>query len=389
MAAPPTTRSFSRAELRAGCAQGSCLVLTGRRLYDLSAFASLHPGGQQVLLERAGTDVSAALDGPPHRHSANARRWLQQYYLGELESDGEAEQVTSAGRSLPGFSSALLRDDLVDWEKPLLWQVGHLREKYDEWVHQPVDRPIRLFHSDLMEFFSRTTWYIVCIFWLPVVFFLGWHCYTTLAQGKTQLFSSFTSAYAIPVHKNCFPLLFVLGIFIWSLLEYLIHRFIFHMNPPASNYYLITLHFLMHGQHHKSPFDSSRLVFPPVPASLLFFVFYFIAQLLFPGEFGLSILCGGIVGYIIYDMMHYYLHYGSPKEGTYLYGLKTYHIKHHFEHQEAGEGVEGCSWGGCFHSPGGLRKASGAREGKNHSPCRDAGGQLGHAHHGHAYPATR
>uniref|UniRef100_A0A8C5SUS1 Cytochrome b5 heme-binding domain-containing protein n=1 Tax=Laticauda laticaudata TaxID=8630 RepID=A0A8C5SUS1_LATLA len=72
--------------LRAGCARGSCLVLTGRRLYDLSAFARLHPGGQQVLLERAGTDVSAALDGPPHRHSANARRWLQQYYLGELDA---------------------------------------------------------------------------------------------------------------------------------------------------------------------------------------------------------------------------------------------------------------------------------------------------------------
>ncbi|XP_026535925.1 fatty acid 2-hydroxylase [Notechis scutatus] len=363
MAAPPTTRSFSRAELRAGCAQGSCLVLTGRRLYDLSDFARLHPGGQQVLLERAGTDVSAALDGPPHRHSANARRWLQQYYLGELESDGDAEQTctktpnsTTSEASGPVMSGKLKfasingDKDLVDWGKPMLWQVGHLREKYDEWVHQPVDRPIRLFHSDLVEFFSRTTWYTVCIFWLPVVFFLGWHCYTTLAQGKTQLFSSFTSAYAIPVHKNCFPLLFALGIFIWSLLEYLIHRFIFHMNPPASNYYLITLHFLMHGQHHKSPFDSSRLVFPPVPASLLFFVFYFIAQLVFPGEFGLSILCGGIVGYVIYDMMHYYLHYGSPKEGTYLYGLKTYHIKHHFEHQEAGFGITSRFWDRPFHT---------------------------------------
>lgn len=38
---------------------------------------------------------------------------------------------------------------------------------------------------------------------------------------------------------------------LWSLLEYLIHRFVFHMKPPASNYYLITLHFLLHGQHHK------------------------------------------------------------------------------------------------------------------------------------------
>uniref|UniRef100_A0A8C5SP54 Fatty acid 2-hydroxylase n=1 Tax=Laticauda laticaudata TaxID=8630 RepID=A0A8C5SP54_LATLA len=328
----------------------------------------------------------------PHTHKQETLyHFLQMAFSLYLKVSSNGAPTTSEGnfRSID-LAGHLSFQDLVDWGKPLLWQVGHLREKYDEWVHQPVDRPIRLFHSDLMEFLSRATWYIVCIFWLPVVFFLSWHCYTTLAQGKTQLFSSFTSAYAIPVHKNCFPLLFVLGIFIWSLVEYLIHRFIFHMNPPASNYYLITLHFLMHGQHHKSPFDSSRLVFPPVPASLLFFVFYFIAHLLFPGEFGLSILCGGIVGYIIYDMMHYYLHYGSPKEGTYLYGLKTYHIKHHFEHQKAGEGVKGAAglWG-CFHSPGGLRKASGAREGQNCSPCHDAGGQLGHAHHGHAPPATR
>lgn len=48
--------------------------------------------------------------------------------------------------------------DLVDWRKPLLWQVGYLGEKYDEWVHQPVDRPIRLFHSDFLESLSKTAW---------------------------------------------------------------------------------------------------------------------------------------------------------------------------------------------------------------------------------------
>lgn len=48
--------------------------------------------------------------------------------------------------------------DLVDWKKPLLWQVGQLGEKYHEWVHQPVSRPIRLFQSDFMESLSKTVW---------------------------------------------------------------------------------------------------------------------------------------------------------------------------------------------------------------------------------------
>ena len=51
--------------------------------------------------------------------------------------------------------------------------------------------------------------------------------------------------------KSTFPGLFVLGMLLWSLLEYLLHRFLFHMKPPGNSYYLITLHFILHGQHHK------------------------------------------------------------------------------------------------------------------------------------------
>ncbi|NXC41250.1 FA2H hydroxylase, partial [Penelope pileata] len=358
MAAP---RSFSAAEVRERCARGACLVRCRRRLYDLSAFVRLHPGGERLLRSRAGTDVSAALDGPPHRHSANARRWLEQYYVGELQESAQPPQrcfslslqgspeaekpACAAARRLdPRCRPVDVGTDLVDWRKPLLWQVGYLGEKYDEWVHQPVDRPIRLFHSDVLEALSKTAWYVVFLVWTPVVLYLSWVSYTALAQGNTRLFSSFTTEYSIPVHKYYFPFIFLLGMFLWSLLEYLIHRFVFHMKPPASNYYLITLHFLLHGQHHKSPFDSSRLVFPPVPASLVIGFFYGLLQLLLPEVLGLSIFVGGLCGYVVYDMMHYYLHYGSPREGTYLYGLKAYHVKHHFEHQKSGFGISTRFW---------------------------------------------
>ncbi|XP_069724900.1 fatty acid 2-hydroxylase [Phaenicophaeus curvirostris] len=351
---PP--RRLGPAEVRARRARGACLVRCRRRLYDLSGFVRLHPGGEQLLRLRAGTDVSAALDGPPHRHSRNARRWLEQYYLGELEPGAEQsllepmdEKVVDDNPQTPARVDPRCKPvdeekDLVDWQKPLLWQVGYLGEKYDEWVHQPVDRPIRLFHSDILESLSKTAWYVVFMVWTPVVLYLSWVSYTSLAQGNTRLFSSFTTEYSIPVHKYYFPFIFLLGMFLWSLLEYLIHRFVFHMKPPASNYYLITLHFLLHGQHHKSPFDSSRLVFPPVPASLVIGFFYGVLRLLLPEVLGLSVFVGGLCGYVIYDMMHYYLHYGSPKKGTYLYGLKAYHVKHHFEHQKSGFGISTRFW---------------------------------------------
>uniref|UniRef100_H9GBR7 Fatty acid 2-hydroxylase n=1 Tax=Anolis carolinensis TaxID=28377 RepID=H9GBR7_ANOCA len=326
--------------VRGRCAGGASLLLSGRRVFDVSSFVRLHPGGEEALRARAGTDIRDALDGPPHRHSPHARRWLA-----PVPGRGDTRRRRRRARGGGGTGKATSTiDDLVDWRKPLLWQVGHLGEKYDEWVHQPVNRPIRLFHSDFIESLSKTAWYMVCIVWIPLVLYLTWSCYTSLARGETRLFATFTTAYSIPVHPYCFPLLFVLGMGIWSFLEYFIHRFIFHMKPPASNYYLITIHFLLHGQHHKSPFDDSRLVFPPVPAFLVIAFFYVFANTVFPEAFGVSLFTGGLFGYVTYDMMHYYLHYGSPKKGTYLYRLKSYHVKHHFEHQKAGFGITSTFW---------------------------------------------
>ncbi|CAB1313956.1 unnamed protein product, partial [Coregonus sp. 'balchen'] len=192
-----------------------------------------------------------------------------------------------------------LDTDLVDWRKPLAWQVGNLGEKYDTWVHQPVDRPIRLFGNEFME-----------------------------ASTKT----------------SCFPLIFVIGMVMWTFIEYCIHRFVFHMRPPVHNYYLITIHFLLHGQHHKSPYDGTRLVFPPCLASVVIGSFYLLLTKAFPEALGVSLFVGGLFGYVVYDMIHYYLHYGSPQKNSYLYSLKAYHVKHHFEHQRAGFGISTTLW---------------------------------------------
>lgn len=37
-----------------------------------------------------------------------------------------------------------------------------------------------------------------------------------------------------------------------------------------------------------------------------------------------------------YDLIHYYIHHGAPKAGTYFYLLKRIHNYHHFSHHELG-----------------------------------------------------
>uniref|UniRef100_A0A8C9SRM3 Fatty acid 2-hydroxylase n=1 Tax=Scleropages formosus TaxID=113540 RepID=A0A8C9SRM3_SCLFO len=330
-------RFFSPAEVARHRTKESCWVLVGERVYDVTGFLRMHPGGEALILRRSGTDVSAELEGPPHRHSENARRWMEQYYIGELDGeDGGArgrDAIFLEGTVLFAFFTLFL---------------GYLGENYDTWVHQPVDRPIRLFQSEFLEASTKTSWYMVPAVWMPLVFYLSWYCYTTLSQEKTRL--HLTTEYSILVHKYSFPLIFLVGMFLWSFIEYCIHRFVFHMRPPAHNYYLITLHFLLHGQHHKSPFDGSRLVFPPGLAAPVIGGFYLLIQALFPEGLGLSMFVGGLCGYVMYDMIHYYLHYGSPQKGSYMYGLKAYHVKHHFEHQRAGFGITTRFWDRPFNT---------------------------------------
>lgn len=44
-----------------------------------------------------------------------------------------------------------------------------------------------------------------------------------------------------------------------------------------------------------------------------------------------------VSGYVIYDMIHFYLHDGAPSEGSYLYTMKRYHNQHHFVHHDKGK----------------------------------------------------
>lgn len=65
---------------------------------------------------------------------------------------------------------------MIDWNEPLLGQVGSLGDKYWEWVNLPVNRSIRLFKSNQIELLTITPWYMVPAVWIPIViycFYLG------------------------------------------------------------------------------------------------------------------------------------------------------------------------------------------------------------------------
>lgn len=75
----------------------------------------------------------------------------------------------------------------MDWDKPMLSQVGNLGSKYNEWVTSPVDRHLRLFCNPILENLTITPWYIVPIIWMPIIVFFinyGSRRYIQITNGK-------------------------------------------------------------------------------------------------------------------------------------------------------------------------------------------------------------
>jgi sterol desaturase/sphingolipid hydroxylase (fatty acid hydroxylase superfamily) len=127
----------------------------------------------------------------------------------------------------------------------------------------------------------------------------------------------------------------------WTLIEYWVHRTVFHLEPTSA--FGARLHWMIHGVHHDHPNDRRRLVFPPVLSLPLALLFLGLFVLVLGRPAGLAVTAGLYAGYLVYDMLHFALHHHRPttRLGRRLHEL---HMRHHFEDHERGFGVSAPWW---------------------------------------------
>ena len=80
----------------------------------------------------------------------------------------------------------------MDSGKPILWEVGHLKENYWRWIHEPYDGKLRLFESDFFEFFSISQWWHVPLVWMPFVIYFALTGLNLLYQEYGEYLEGFT-----------------------------------------------------------------------------------------------------------------------------------------------------------------------------------------------------
>ncbi|XP_059054592.1 fatty acid 2-hydroxylase [Achroia grisella] len=315
--------------------------------YDLHSFMRDHPGGVNTLKNYKGKSILKAME--KFGHSSSAYHMLNDLKVkvvelkdgnltGGVSGNGRIITNEEAGRDVEEIEFLEELEARLDWSKPLLRQLDAIAPHYDQWVNSAVYRKCRLFESSILESMTFTPWYLVPMCWVPIILYLGY------SQLQKHVLCG-DSCKQDPLGLHLYLYHIFLGLVIWSALEYSLHRWVFHLNP-GSSVTMIKIHFLIHGMHHKVPFDGLRQVFPPVPAFLLAYVIYMILQLFL--AYPLIKLTGGLIGYLTYDMIHYYVHHGSPEDGTYLYAMKRYHSNHHFVNHDKAFGISSKMWDYIF-----------------------------------------
>jgi sterol desaturase/sphingolipid hydroxylase (fatty acid hydroxylase superfamily) len=208
-------------------------------------------------------------------------------------------------------------------------------EEYDEEKIIYDQQPIRLFKSDVLEWFTHVSPVVVLVLFMPVVF-------------GAVLYGAWNWA---GMHWLVLPAMFLVGLGVWTLTEYLVHRFFFHLEPQTV--WGKRLIFLFHGVHHVQPHVKTRLVMPPavsIPGALLFGAVFLAAFRALGVEALMWPTFGGFtLGYIGYDLLHYAEHH-MPMKGPILKFLKRHHMEHHYKTPKARFGVSTSVWDEVFHT---------------------------------------
>jgi sterol desaturase/sphingolipid hydroxylase (fatty acid hydroxylase superfamily) len=181
-----------------------------------------------------------------------------------------------------------------------------------------------MFKSGLLEGLSKVHFTVPLYIYVPTV---GFFIYKSFSEGISGL---------------TFIAYMALGLAIWTATEYVLHRFIFHYIPRQK--WALRLHFIFHGVHHDYPRDKMRLVMPPSASIPLAILFYSLFAWLIKDKASLhAFFPGFLIGYLIYDMLHYAMHHHNFKSGL-MKRVKQHHMLHHYQDATKGFGVSTAIW---------------------------------------------
>ena len=98
---------------------------------------------------------------------------------------------------------------------------------------------------------------------------------------------------------------------------------------------------------------------PPAVSVPLGAMVFGVLYLIFGERYAPGLAVGFFAGYLVYDMIHYYLHHFAP-QGRLGRMLRERHMRHHFQDDTRGFGISAPYWDEIFRTSRALRARRGA-----------------------------
>jgi len=137
----------------------------------------------------------------------------------------------------------------------------------------------------------------------------------------------------------------VAGVLGWTLIEYVLHRFVLHGLPPFRGW---------HAAHHERP--TALICTPTALSAGLIVVLVFIPALLLTDKWrACALTLGVLAGYLAYMATHHLTHHWRV-ESAWLSRRKRWHAAHHHAHHPACFGVTTGFWDLMFGSSNKLAR---------------------------------
>jgi sterol desaturase/sphingolipid hydroxylase (fatty acid hydroxylase superfamily) len=193
-----------------------------------------------------------------------------------------------------------------------------------------------MFESRFLDALSRVHPAVPVLIFVPAIVLMG-------AWGLSQ------------ISVLSMVLLILAGYAIWTLFEYWLHRVVFHFEPEEG--LGARMHWIIHGVHHDHPNDPMRLVMPPAVSIPLGAIVFAVMYLVVGSRYAPGLGAGFFAGYLVYDMMHYYLHHFRP-HGRLGRMLRERHMRHHFQDDTRGFGISAPYWDEVFRTSPRSKRSS-------------------------------
>jgi sterol desaturase/sphingolipid hydroxylase (fatty acid hydroxylase superfamily) len=144
---------------------------------------------------------------------------------------------------------------------------------------------------------------------------------------------------------------FAAGVASWTLIEYLVHRFVLHGRfpdgPGAWRHFLHTHFDHLHWEHHERPWDGDHI--SGTIRDTFRFVLPMLALSFLAPPFTATLFVAGIIqSYVVEEWVHHSVHF-YDLEGRYFLYIRRHHLFHHSpKGEDVGFGLTSGIWDVVF-----------------------------------------